>query len=98
MSVAQAIATHERLVVVLSGAGTSGRIATACARAFNAVAASRNRQPCFRYLMAGGDAALLRPMENVEDRVDVAVSDLESCISSYDHVIYVGVFMWLRRV
>eukprot|EP00698_Gefionella_okellyi_P001337 TRINITY_DN11283_c0_g1_i1.p1 TRINITY_DN11283_c0_g1~~TRINITY_DN11283_c0_g1_i1.p1 ORF type:complete len:598 (-),score=135.62 TRINITY_DN11283_c0_g1_i1:681-2447(-) len=91
-------ATHEILaagrtdaVVVLAGAGTSGRIAAATARTFNAILASLGRTQCFRYLIAGGDAALLRPKENVEDNVVVAVEDLRRITSGASKVLYVGI-------
>jgi len=46
--------------VIIGGAGSSGRIAFMVARACNAVLLSQGRSPCFQYLIAGGDEALLR--------------------------------------
>ena len=53
--------------VVLSGCGTSGRLAFFCSRQFNRVLCELNLPPIFDYLMAGGDEALFVSQELVED-------------------------------
>lgn len=51
--------------IILSGAGTSGRIAFSIARAFNAVLEKHGKPRCIHYLIAGGDAALLKVREHI---------------------------------
>ena len=55
--------------IVLSGCGTSGRLAFFCSRAFNRILKSLNQNAVFDYLMAGGDEALFVSQELVEERV-----------------------------
>lgn len=45
--------------IVMTGCGTSGRMAYWCARSFNRVLARLGRKPAFKYLISGGDTALL---------------------------------------
>ena len=44
---------------MLSGSGTSGRIAYCVARAFNRTCRALGLAPCFRYTLSGGMSALL---------------------------------------
>lgn len=61
------------LKIVLSGCGTSGRIAYLCTRTFNAHVA---RDVC-EYTIAGGDWALVNSVESVEDNPDQGRSELK---------------------
>ena len=79
-----------RGVVVMSGAGTSGRLAMFVARTFNAVFASTGRAP-FRYLMAGGDAALVQAQEGAEDDSTLSVRDLRDATADADDVFFIGI-------
>jgi N-acetylmuramic acid 6-phosphate (MurNAc-6-P) etherase len=49
--------------VVISGSGTSGRLAFFVARAMNALLVGNKYPPCVKYLISGGDKALLRSQE-----------------------------------
>ena len=40
-------------LIVMSGSGTSGRIASFCARSFNRTMIKLGRKPCFYYLISG---------------------------------------------
>lgn len=51
--------THDNSCVVMTGCGTSGRMAFWAARAFNRTLAERGLKPRFRYLVSGTDSALL---------------------------------------
>jgi N-acetylmuramic acid 6-phosphate (MurNAc-6-P) etherase len=67
--------------VVFAGCGTSGRLAHYLAAAFNDW--MRRCRPSeasarFSYLLAGGDAALVVPAENIEDDPVQARADLDS--------------------
>ena len=58
--------------VVISGCGTSGRIAYLCSQTFN----DHVRRDICAYTIAGGDWALVNSVESVEDRPDEGVKDL----------------------
>jgi N-acetylmuramic acid 6-phosphate (MurNAc-6-P) etherase len=77
--------------IVISGAGTSGRLAFFIARTFNRILAQSGHPPIFYYLMAGGDKALIRAQEGAEDNPKQAVLDLESVIHDAKQVAYFGV-------
>ena len=78
-------------VVVLAGAGTSGRLAMLAARTFNTVFAPTTGRAPFKYLMAGGDAALVQAQEGAEDDSTLSVRDLENAIADADDIFYVGI-------
>jgi N-acetylmuramic acid 6-phosphate (MurNAc-6-P) etherase len=58
---------HDNGRVVLSGSGTSGRMAFLLCRAFNSRLVALGRPPACRYLCAGGDVALFSSREAPED-------------------------------
>ncbi|MBN1488885.1 MAG: hypothetical protein JXA69_03120, partial [Phycisphaerae bacterium] len=68
---------REDSVVVISGAGTSGRLAMFVARAFNRFLVSRKRAPNVRYLIAGSNLALIKAQEGAEDDPNKAIDDIE---------------------
>lgn len=53
--------------IILSGSGTSGRMAFVVARVFNKILLQKNLAPCYHYLCAGGDIALFCSRESPED-------------------------------
>eukprot|EP00232_Nephroselmis_pyriformis_P007153 CAMPEP_0182893706 /NCGR_PEP_ID=MMETSP0034_2-20130328/24639_1 /TAXON_ID=156128 /ORGANISM="Nephroselmis pyriformis, Strain CCMP717" /LENGTH=277 /DNA_ID=CAMNT_0025027467 /DNA_START=81 /DNA_END=910 /DNA_ORIENTATION=+ len=78
---AECIAAPHESAVILSGAGTSGRLAFMIARKFNQLLSRHGRKPCFHYLLAGGDAALFQAKELAEDDPHAAVADLTEVLS-----------------
>lgn len=66
--------------VVISGCGTSGRLAHLISRGLNSwlERASIPFAGRFDYLIAGSDAALLLPQESAEDQFDSGRNDLEA--------------------
>lgn len=76
--------------IILSGAGTSGRLAMFEARLLNEGYTSQDRQP-FRYLIAGGDAALIEAQEGAEDDSKLAQSDLAFASKGASQVFYIGI-------
>ena len=46
-------------IVVLSGCGTSGRLAFQTVRRYNRILSSIGQEPFLRYTIAGGDSAIL---------------------------------------
>lgn len=87
---ASEILSHPKGCVVLSGAGTSGRLAMFGAREFNRQL-KRKGAPAFRYLMAGGDSALIQAQEGAEDDPVMAVEDLNRVTADSEKVFYVGI-------
>lgn len=78
-AVAEALA-HPHGRVLFAGCGTSGRLAHYLAGAFNdwLSRAGVGGAPRFGYLLAGGDAALVVPAEQVEDDPEQARADLDA--------------------
>ena len=64
--------------VLLTGCGTSGRLAFFCSRQFNRVLCEMNLFPSFDYLMAGGDEALFVSQELAEDQPQLGAADLQA--------------------
>lgn len=77
--------------VVISGAGTSGRLAMLASREINAMLSQRGRAPVARFTMAGGAAALVRAEEGAEDLPDRGVSDLQAAIGEATNLVYIGI-------
>lgn len=70
--------SHRKVAVVMSGAGTSGRLAFFAARRFAALYATQPAladRVSFHYLMAGGDKGLIEAQEHSEDNVQLAKDD-----------------------
>lgn len=88
---AGAVLGREDSVVVISGAGTSGRLAMFAARTFNRFLAGRRRAPNVRYLIAGGNLALIKAQEGAEDDPHKAVEDVELLVKGKRRVLYIGV-------
>ncbi|MBN1900705.1 hypothetical protein JW926_05185, partial [Candidatus Sumerlaeota bacterium] len=77
--------------VVISGAGTSGRLAMFISRSFNRIARLAGADPCFHYLIAGGDLALIKAQEGAEDDPITAQKELEQIVGDAEKVLYIGV-------
>jgi N-acetylmuramic acid 6-phosphate (MurNAc-6-P) etherase len=69
-------------VVVMTGCGTSGRIAYFVARTLNKVLTDHGLRPCLRYLISGGDSALLLSNELPEDDPELGKTDLQQILGS----------------
>jgi N-acetylmuramic acid 6-phosphate (MurNAc-6-P) etherase len=77
--------------IVISGAGTSGRLAMFAARTFNRLMADAGKPAIFRYLIAGGDRALIKAQEGAEDDPRQAVEDLKAVIGDTNQLAYFGI-------
>ncbi len=77
--------------IVISGAGTSGRLAMFAARTFNSVLRNLGHEPMFVHLIAGTNKALIKAQEGAEDDPHQAIVDLKNVIGTAKHVVYVGV-------
>ncbi|CAI9722430.1 glucokinase regulatory protein-like [Octopus vulgaris] len=81
-----------RSAVVLSGCGTSGRLAFLLARAMNSrLKETGSNEPCFRYIIAGGDEALFTSQELYEDDPQLGADLLEKATVEKSQVLYVGI-------
>ncbi len=83
---------NQKVTVVFSGAGTSGRLAAFLAKSFSRVTThAGEKAPIFTYLMAGGNAALVAAREGAEDDPHQAVQDLKVFEKESDKIIYIGI-------
>lgn len=82
------VLAHPKGCVILSGAGTSGRLAVHAA-------ASRRRDASVAGrlvgLLAGGMAAFFEAQEQIEDRPAAGIADLEACLEDAQEVSFVGI-------
>ncbi|XP_056286786.1 glucokinase regulatory protein isoform X2 [Pseudoliparis swirei] len=78
-------------LVVLSGCGTSGRMAFLIASAFNRALRDLDRSPVYSYLIAGGDKALLSSQEAPEDDPELGVLSLQKVCEGQKRVLFVGI-------
>ncbi|CAG2257794.1 unnamed protein product [Mytilus edulis] len=78
-------------VIVLSGCGTSGRIAFLIARNFNEVLRNSGREECFRYLIAGRDKALFTSQEAPEDDPQCGIEMLKEATTGRNRVLFIGI-------
>ncbi|XP_065830844.1 glucokinase regulatory protein-like [Oscarella lobularis] len=76
---------------VFSGCGTSGRVGWLCCRAFNQVLEEWNIRPCFHYLIAGGDQALIVSKEMPEDDPIQGSKELEKTVQDFDTTLFFGI-------
>ena len=72
---------------ILSGAGTSGRLAMFTTRMFNAMLGEDK----LTFLMAGGLPALIQAQEGAEDDPQQGIRDLEVAARGASDVFYVGI-------
>lgn len=71
------MALEEEHPIVISGSGTSGRMAFLMSKQFNFYLQSHNKARQFYYLTAGGDKSLVSAQEAPEDDVASAIRDLQ---------------------
>eukprot|EP00048_Salpingoeca_helianthica_P018073 m.240581 g.240581 ORF g.240581 m.240581 type:complete len:597 (+) comp23477_c0_seq1:25-1815(+) len=78
-------------VIVLSGCGTSGRVAHLISRSFNAILGELGLRKVFRYFNAGGDGALFRSSEAPEDNWKAAAEQIKLLLPGDAPAVYVGI-------
>ncbi|XP_066274022.1 glucokinase regulatory protein-like [Branchiostoma lanceolatum] len=81
----------EDCLVVMSGCGTSGRMAFLAATTCNRLLRESGRQACCAYLIAGGDRALLTSQEAPEDDPLLGASELQQAVAGKKKVFYIGI-------
>ncbi len=77
--------------VILSGAGTSGRLAMFTTRTFNRFFGTKSNPEPFRYTIAGTDLALIAAQEGAEDDANQGIADLKAAAAGAEEIFYVGI-------
>ncbi|EFA79704.1 hypothetical protein PPL_07395 [Heterostelium album PN500] len=85
----QSLTVSREVDFVVSGAGTSGRLAYFLARSFAKWTSLPNAR--YHYLIAGGDRALTVGVEGAEDDIEQARADINSIMRPNAIVVYFGV-------
>jgi N-acetylmuramic acid 6-phosphate (MurNAc-6-P) etherase len=88
---AKVLAFEGKKKVIFSGAGTSGRLAMYAARTFNRLAVQIGKEPCFKYLIAGGDLALIKAQEGAEDDPLTSQKELKAVVGDAEKVMLFGI-------
>ncbi|XP_073480887.1 glucokinase regulatory protein isoform X2 [Aquarana catesbeiana] len=78
-------------LIVLSGCGTSGRLALLLANSFNHLLQGLHRKPCYTYIIAGGDRSIVVAQEAPEDSPMLGAQELERVCAGKKKVIYLGI-------
>ncbi|KAI3365983.1 hypothetical protein L3Q82_009810 [Scortum barcoo] len=78
-------------LVVLSGCGTSGRLAFLISSSFNRALRELNQSLVYSYIIAGGDRALLSSQEAPEDDPKQGVLSLKKVCEGKKCVLFIGI-------
>ncbi|XP_034533785.1 glucokinase regulatory protein [Notolabrus celidotus] len=78
-------------LVVLSGCGTSGRLAFLITSGFNKALRELNQSSVYQYIIAGGDRALLSSQEAPEDDPKVGMLSLKKVCEGKKQVLFIGI-------
>ena len=77
--------------IVLSGCGTSGRLAFILAQKFSQLAKTQQLPVCYEYLIAGGDIALFTSLGETEDNWKKGQQDLIEVSRNKISVLFIGI-------
>lgn len=81
----------DNTLIVLSGGGTSGRLAFLIAGSFNKLLKGLGQQPRYTYIIAGGDRSLVMSQEALEDRALLGVQELRKVCEGKRKVVFLGI-------
>ncbi|XP_006626164.2 glucokinase regulatory protein isoform X1 [Lepisosteus oculatus] len=81
----------EHSLVVLSGCGTSGRLAYLLVTSFNRLLKGLQKKHNYDYIIAGGDKALLTSQEAPEDNPYLGAEELEKVCAGKKQVLFIGI-------
>ncbi len=91
-AIARGISTHGKsFKCIMSGCGTSGRLAWRAAAQWNAVLQENSLPPVFDYLVSGGDAALLLSDELPEDDATTGIRELQKVLDGCPSFVFIGI-------
>uniref|UniRef100_A0A8I3WY44 Glucokinase regulator n=1 Tax=Callithrix jacchus TaxID=9483 RepID=A0A8I3WY44_CALJA len=82
-------------LVVLSGGGTSGRMAFLMSVSFNQLMKGLGQKPLYTYLIAGGDRSVVASREGTEDSALHGIEELKKVAVGKKRVIVVGISVGL---
>uniref|UniRef100_A0A2K5FA73 Glucokinase regulator n=1 Tax=Aotus nancymaae TaxID=37293 RepID=A0A2K5FA73_AOTNA len=82
-------------LVVLSGGGTSGRMAFLMSVSFNQLMKGLGQKPLYTYLIAGGDRSVVASREGTEDSALHGIEELKKVAAGKKRVIVVGISVGL---
>ncbi|XP_012869038.1 PREDICTED: glucokinase regulatory protein [Dipodomys ordii] len=78
-------------LVVLSGGGTSGRMAFLMSVSFNQLMKGLGQKPLYTYLIAGGDRSVVASRERTEDSALHGIEELKKVAAGKKKVIVIGI-------
>ncbi|XP_061840956.1 glucokinase regulatory protein isoform X1 [Nerophis lumbriciformis] len=78
-------------IIVLSGCGTSGRLAFLVASSFNRALKEMRRSEVYSYIIAGGDRALFSSQEAPEDDPQLGMLSLKKVCEGKKRVLFIGI-------
>ncbi|XP_028998468.1 glucokinase regulatory protein [Betta splendens] len=81
----------EHSLVVVSGCGTSGRLAFITTSSFNAELRRLKQSPVYSYIIAGGDRALFSSQEAPEDDPRLGELSLKKVCEGKKRVLFIGI-------
>ncbi|XP_055483008.1 glucokinase regulatory protein isoform X2 [Psammomys obesus] len=82
-------------LVVLSGGGTSGRMAFLMSVSFNQLMRGLGQKPLYTYLIAGGDRSVVASRERTEDSALHGIEELKKVAAGKKRVIVIGISVGL---
>uniref|UniRef100_A0A8C9PHZ3 Glucokinase regulatory protein n=1 Tax=Spermophilus dauricus TaxID=99837 RepID=A0A8C9PHZ3_SPEDA len=85
----------EEALVVLSGGGTSGRMAFLMSISFNQLMKGLGQKPLYTYLIAGGDRSVVASRERTEDSALHGIEELKKVTAGKKRVIVFGISVGL---
>ncbi|CAM5130593.1 unnamed protein product [Natator depressus] len=78
-------------LIVLSGGGTSGRLAFLIAVSFNKLLKGLGQLPRYTYIIAGGDRSLVVSQEGLEDCALLGIEELSKVCEGKKKVVFIGI-------
>ncbi|KAM8954206.1 glucokinase regulatory protein [Pelodytes ibericus] len=78
-------------LIVLSGCGTSGRLALLLANSFNQLLKGLHKTPCYSYIISGGDRSIVKSQEPPEDNPILGAEELKRVCEGKKKVVYIGI-------
>ncbi|XP_044148305.1 glucokinase regulatory protein [Bufo gargarizans] len=78
-------------LIVLSGCGTSGRLALLLANSFNRLMKGLHQIPCYTYIIAGGDRSVVTAQEAPEDNPARGQEELQRVCEGKKKVVFIGI-------
>lgn len=89
--VQQIIENPDDGLIVLSGCGTSGRVALLLANSFNRLMSGLHQKPCYTYIIAGGDRSIVTAQEAPEDNPARGQEELQRVCEGKKKVVFIGI-------